>query len=130
VSDWELVGPWRSLPLSLNDRGHWAPRARRVAEVRSWASWAARAARIPPLTHATVGLVWYVPDRRRRDADNAAGTSKPAADGLVDAGVVPDDAPEYMTMLMPRVVYRRGKGGVSLRVSGQPVELPQRVESR
>jgi crossover junction endodeoxyribonuclease RusA len=119
VTEWTLVAPWPKPPLSMNQRRHWAPKARDVATCRSWAAWAARAARIPSLTHTTVELVWYVPDKRRRDEDNATETLKPLCDGLVDAGVVPDDTPQWMTKLMPRIEYRRGAGGVELLVTGE-----------
>jgi crossover junction endodeoxyribonuclease RusA len=118
VTSWVLTPPWHTLPVSLNHRQHWAAKARAVADCRVWAGWAAKAAHIPPLRHAVVELVWYAPDRRRRDADQPVGTLKPCCDGLVDAGVVPDDTPEWMTKLMPRIEYRKNHGGVALKVTG------------
>ena len=41
-------------------------------------------------------------DRKRRDEENPMYDFKSYCDGLVDAGVVPDDIPKYMTKLMPR----------------------------
>ncbi|MBN6777405.1 hypothetical protein JRG19_02420 [Pseudoclavibacter alba] len=38
-----------------------------------------------------VTLVWWVTDKRRRDSSAADPTLKAAQDGLVDAGVIPDD---------------------------------------
>jgi crossover junction endodeoxyribonuclease RusA len=38
------------------------------------------------------------PDARRRDSDNfVAHVLKPIKDGIVDAGVIPDDTDEYVT---------------------------------
>ena len=43
-------------------------------------------------------------DKRRRDPSNLIATQKPILDGLVDAGLVPDDTPEYVNELMPKIV--------------------------
>ena len=59
---------------------------------------------IPPLPHIHTRLFYLQPDRRRRDEDNLILTAKPCWDGLVDAGVVPDDTSDYMTKLMPRII--------------------------
>lgn len=52
-------------------------------------------------------------DNRRRDADNLVPTLKALCDGLVDAGLVPDDTPNYMHKHMP-VIHpaERGKQGI------------------
>ena len=39
-----------------------------------------------------------------RDDENLVATLKPACDGLVDAGVVVDDTPQYMAKEMPVIV--------------------------
>ena len=46
-------------------------------------------------------------DHRRRDADNLIATLKPFADGLVDAGLTPDDTPSFMTKHMPVIIVRK-----------------------
>lgn len=83
--------PWARPPVSLNDRGHWRVKARNVADARAQARWAIRAAHPPQLERAHITLCWRVPDMRRRDLDNLAGTLKPCLDALVDEGVLPDD---------------------------------------
>lgn len=118
---WTLVPPWSKPPLSMNDRTHWAVHAKKTAECREWALDAAVAALVPPLVHCIVEMVWYVPDRRRRDEENPVASFKPVCDGLVDAQVVPDDVPKYMTKLMPRVEYRKGDSGVEIVITGEPV---------
>lgn len=64
--------------------------------------------------HVTVGLVWCVYTKHRRDADNTVPTLKALCDGLVDAGVVPDDTPEYMTKTMPEIRHVTDKGDVGV----------------
>lgn len=82
---------------------------------------AATAALIPPLVHCIVEMIWTVPDRKRRDEENPVATLKPVCDGLVDAGIVPDDVPLYMTKPMPRIEYVKGRKGVLFIVTGEPV---------
>lgn len=95
---------WSSPPISLNDRGNWRTRARKVKEVREAARILATAAHLPRnLDHITVQLVYRPRDRRRRDADNLVGTLKAICDALVDYGTVPDDTPDFMDKKMPRI---------------------------
>lgn len=99
---WDL--PWTTPPISLNDWEHYRVRARKVKEVRAAARILAMAAHLPrDLPHVSVQLVYQPRDRRRRDEDNLVGTLKAICDGLIDYGITPDDTPEYMTKLMPRI---------------------------
>lgn len=113
---WTITLPYTRPPsgLSANDRSHWATRARSIAMVRAQVKNLAYEAAIPHLGRVQVEIIWVVNDRRRRDADNAAPFAKAIFDGLaadtgVSAHIVPDDAPEYMTKLMPRIEYRAGE---------------------
>lgn len=92
---WEIALPWDKPPLSLNHRPGWATKARLTKMLRTSACYLAKN-RIPALDACDVVLVWHPPDRRRRDEDNPYPTLKALADGLVDAGVVPDDTPDLM----------------------------------
>lgn len=97
---------WASPPLHSNQRLHWAAKAKLTQMVRS--AMHAHARHIPDLGKCEVELVWFVSDKRRRDADNVVPTLKALCDGLVDAEVVPDDTEAEMRKLMPRVVYEKG----------------------
>lgn len=96
---WLIPFVWTRPPVSANDRMHWSKKARLTKQVRKVS--AAECAHIPALGRCRVQLVWLVTDNRRRDADNPVPTFKAMCDGLVDAGVVPDDTPEFMEKLMP-----------------------------
>lgn len=91
-------------PLNLNQRLHWAVKAELTRDIRQEVCIKAR-----PLKAAfapgpiTVRFHWRPKDNRRRDPSNAIATQKPAIDGLVDAGLIPDDTPEYVDELMPRI---------------------------
>ena len=88
-------------PLSLNGREHWRVKALRVKEVRNAAALLTRAAAVPALQHISVELHYTPRDKRRRDPLNLVATLKPIEDGIVDAGVIPDDIPTYLTSVMP-----------------------------
>lgn len=92
----------RTTPLSMNDRQHWAAKARETAELRRNAALMAKLTRIPRDLGRVRVTLHYVPrDRRRRDPINLAPTLKAIQDGLVDVGIVPDDTPEFMESPMP-----------------------------
>lgn len=75
--------------LSANLRLHWAEKARRTRWVRAMAKSAAL--RLPKYSKAVV-VAWIgYPRAGRADPSNAAPLVKAAIDGLVDAGVFPDD---------------------------------------
>jgi crossover junction endodeoxyribonuclease RusA len=97
---WTIPLPMRT-PLSLNAREHWRLKARRVAQVRSDAELVTRALKIPALERVAIELHYCPRDRRRRDPLNLVATLKPVEDGIVDAGVIPDDTPEWSVPTMP-----------------------------
>lgn len=111
-------------PLTLNQRLHWAEKARRTRIVRDAVAWRARAAKIGRREHVVVQLHYVPPDRRQRDPSNLMATQKPAVDGLVDAGVVPDDIPAYVTELQPVIHGPIGGGVARMWLQVRPAEPP------
>lgn len=113
MTGWSLILPYPKPPegLSANWRGHWRPKARSTAEVRDLVVFLARSARITPMQRMEVELVWVVTDRRKRDgAENLTPLLKAVIDGLAadkgtSAHLTPDDNPDYVTRLMPRIKY-------------------------
>jgi hypothetical protein len=105
---------------------HWAGRSTASREVREAVSTLARVVglhRVAGARHVTVELVWAPGDRRRRDAGNLSPMLKAAVDGLTPArtvtrrtkgklkishhvgvGVIPDDTPQWVTELAPRII--------------------------
>lgn len=93
--------------LLANDRPHWSRRARLT---RIWRTTTAlhahrtlglgRAKRAQPPSY--VRVTFPVTVNRRRDADGPAPTTKAIVDGLVDAGLWPDDTPEWVETLGSR----------------------------
>lgn len=77
--------------LSLNDHRHRMSTVSRVKTLRTIACQQALISRAPRLRRARLVVTVDFPDRRRRDPHNFTPTAKAIVDGLVDAGVLPDD---------------------------------------
>lgn len=107
---WEIRLPWTAPPASANDRDrHWAIKAAKVAHIRSEAMRAVAA--VPGMRDGriAVGLTYVPRDKRRRDPDNlVVPLFKALCDGIVDAGIVPDDTPAYMVRSMPVIAAPDG----------------------
>lgn len=105
--------------LSMNDRMHWRPKARLTAD---WVAasrlagqeWRRRTRWTP--APCTVQLIVPVRDRRRRDPHNYFATVKPVVDGLVLAGVWPDDTPEWVSTIEPALAVAASLVAVVLEV--------------
>lgn len=117
--------PYERPPAALvgNTRVHWRRRSADTQQVRGDVLRLATAAglhRLPPdrIGHVTVELVWAPGDRRRRDADNLWPLLKACCDALargprrdwIGLELVPDDTPEHMTKLAPRIEPPPAKG--------------------
>lgn len=96
--------PYGSRPyLHANQRLPNRAEQARIRQVRRDVYWLARYYRLGAgHPHVTFRLVWRPRVRRRRDGnENLAPLQKACIDGLVDAGVVPDDTPAQVTRLAP-----------------------------
>lgn len=107
--------------LTMNQRLHWAQRSKIS---RAWRDAAGQAAMrwvrtegvtFPGPSIVTVALP--VVGNRRRDPHNWFPTVKPIIDGLVDAGVWPDDTPAWVRCLEPDLVV----GGELVTVTCTPM---------
>lgn len=110
--------------MSLNDRTHWAVKARNAKAWRELAHLSCigtvsdPARRRQPRSLVTVTL----PVRSlktRRDPHNFVATVKPIIDGLVDAGVWPDDNGSWVVTAEPRF-----QAGNTVTVEIVPLEAP------
>ena len=89
----ELPLPAKS--LSPNARVHWAVKARDVKAYRQRAAWVTKALLAgsePQWETATLRATFYHAQDRTRDDDNLIASLKSARDGLVDGGLLKDDA--------------------------------------
>lgn len=83
--------------LNANQRKHWSVKGRTSRAIRDAAHMLALADHVPAMGRAYIVAEYRPPDRRRRDVHNLFPSAKAAVDGLVDAGVLPDDSDEYLT---------------------------------
>ena len=91
MTTWHLTLPFTRPPLSLNDRSHWAVKARTTREIRNATAVLARAKGVAHCARIAVELHYQQKVARPIDGENAYPTIKAAVDGLRDAGVVDDD---------------------------------------
>lgn len=99
--------------ISMNDRLHPMKRAKLVKAWREAACEACEAAGVPELDRVRITLHHRPVDSRRRDAINLTPVAKAVEDGIVDAGVVPDDTPVYVTTRTPVLEPAQGRDNVA-----------------
>ena len=92
---------WVDVPatevLTSNQRLHWGERARRTRALRWRATLAYRQAGKPRMEVAHCVATLTYRDRRRRDDHNLGPTLKALIDGVVAAGLLPDDDHDHLT---------------------------------
>ena len=91
---------------SINERIHWAERARRTADWRQISRLellnGLRRIGNPPPGHWSVAVELPFTTNRRRDPHNFVGTCvKAIVDGITDTGLVEDDTAEWITVEEP-----------------------------
>jgi crossover junction endodeoxyribonuclease RusA len=106
---WHLPLPYTKPPLTLNSRLHHYRRysLEQNAQQAAWAL--ARSKKVPACKRIAVELHYQPPRRVRMDGDNLIAFVKPLVDGLVKAGVVPDDDHTHVVHYSP-VIHDPEKG--------------------
>ncbi len=89
--------------LNQNDRHHWAKKNALVQEIKTISTVLARTQGIPPMDRVEITSTYHPRDRRRRDCDNLSPTVKAIIDGLVAAGILPDDDHHHVTAITYRI---------------------------
>jgi len=98
---------------------HWANRARRTRAWRESFAWKAKPHRAAHGTLSTATITVQPHQSRASLADTAAHNpaAKAAIDGIVDAGLLPDDGPTHLTAIT-FLAPRRGPDGLTLTIEG------------
>lgn len=95
-------------------RSHWAKANAEKKRETELAAWAAKQAGLKPIDRpCEVSIIYREQDqhykngkrKKRRDVDNVQDGCKPILDGLVRAGILPDDSPEWVRRVIPTVIY-------------------------
>lgn len=112
--------------LNANDRLHYHARARIVRDIRAAAKLIAKNNRIPPLTIVRIIGVLHPTRRGHRDSHNWFPTLKAAVDGIVSAGVLPDDDDSHVvgTEVVLGEPVPRGQFVVRIQVAAPAAEVP------
>lgn len=104
---WHLTLPWERPPILANDTGKLAAQMSVKRRTRDDMAQVARSLRIQPVRVPVAALLtWYRRTERVADSDNIAPTLKRVLDGLVLAGVLAGDTPQYVPLTMQRVIPR------------------------
>jgi crossover junction endodeoxyribonuclease RusA len=106
-----------AMTLSANGRQHWAQKARATRNLRTLAAHSADQQMVGrgiryDRAHLTVHVGW--PTRHRRDVANISPTIKALIDGIVDAGLLPDDDDTHLIGPDLRPYFAGVKGHVVL----------------
>lgn len=115
-----IILAWDRKPVTTNAErsgNRWA----RAASTREWRdafAWIAKRERVPPMRW--INVVAQPSQKRGRLQDTAAcnPSVKAAIDGLVDAGVIPDDSGEYVRQIT-FLPCRRGDDQLALILTGE-----------
>jgi Holliday junction resolvase RusA-like endonuclease len=79
----------------------------------------ARSAKLRPVQRASVAFEWWE-TTARRDPDNITAGAKLVLDGLVAAGVLPDDGQDEIAGLEHRFIRRAQSAGVHVTITEAP----------
>lgn len=114
---WTLTHSQRPWTANSERRWHYQKRAAVVREWRTAFAWLARAERIPNLYRVSICAQPLALSRRwRPDVAACYPAVKAAIDGLVDAGVIPDDDDSHLTALTFLPVKVCGKEGLEITI--------------
>lgn len=115
MKQWSIEDTVRPWTTNAERTWHHHKRARLVKETRERWYVLAKQAQIPRLSQITVAVIPLAKDRRwRPDVGACYPSVKAAVDGLVDAGVIPDDNPEHLYSITFYSVQVVGRDGLRL----------------
>ncbi|MFI8792626.1 hypothetical protein [Streptomyces sp. NPDC055105] len=101
---WRLELPVNTQLINANQNIHYRRKAELIKALRNTAWATARQHKLPALQRAHIYYVIH-PDTktRRRDPGNWSPSAKAAVDGIVDAGILPDDNRDHLLGPDPRI---------------------------
>jgi len=112
---------FREKPVTTN-RERAGNRWQRADSTKHWRAMAKEAAaHIPPMRAINVTAQPFQKRGRLQDTAACNPSVKAAIDGIVDAGVIPDDSGEYL----PRIIFlpcKRGEDSLELIIEGEEYE--------
>lgn len=111
-------------------RMHWGTRAGLVKGWRVAVYWSARAAHAPSFSQAEITVQPFQAKGKLADPGAHEPAAKAAIDGLVDAGVLPDDSPVHLVAIRYRAPVRADEDALELTVEPTiTVHLPEEASA-
>lgn len=98
--EWDLNYQKRPWTVNAERTWHYHKRAKLVKEWRDAFCEITQNCNVPPLSAISLRVQPYLRDNRVQDLGACFPAYKAALDGIVDAGVVPDDTPEYVKFVI------------------------------
>ena len=118
---WVLEDAERPWTANAERRWHFQKRAQVVRDTRERWAWLALAEHIPPLMRVSIEATPLRTNARSMpDVAACYPTVKAAIDGLVDAGVIPDDTPFHLDRITFRAPEIAKREGLRLRICEEP----------
>jgi crossover junction endodeoxyribonuclease RusA len=114
-----LSYPKRPMTTNAERAGNRWGRAEHTKEWRESFGWIARKEKIPRMKWINVTVQPFQKRGRLQDTAACNPSVKAAIDGLVDAGIVPDDSGEYVRMIT-FLPCMRGDDQLTLIIEGEP----------
>lgn len=112
---WYLTDPNRPWTANTERTWHHMKRAQVVKECRNRFYWLAKQEGIPKCDRISISAIPLAKDRRwRPDVAACYPTVKSAIDGLVDAGVIPDDNDKHLHRICFHPVEVVGFDGIRI----------------
>ncbi|NLG89791.1 MAG: RusA family crossover junction endodeoxyribonuclease [Clostridiaceae bacterium] len=110
-----LPGLNEMIDAAKQGKGKYQPYAMMKEEYTTMIGWLAK--KLPKYEKVVLIITWYEPDRRR-DPDNIMAGQKFILDGLVQAGVIPDDSQKYILGIYHRFMVDRKNPRVEVEIRG------------
>ena len=98
-------------------KSHYAKYSTEKKEYTEEVAWLAKKAKLPRYEKSYLVITWYEPNSRR-DPDNVMAGQKFILDGLVQAGVIPDDSQKYILGIYHRFMVDRKNPRIEVEIRG------------
>lgn len=89
--------PWPDPKLHAHAKGHWRGKVNPTSTARAYCGLLCKQV-TDRMQSASIRYRFYAPDNLRRDAANLVQACKPYVDGIVDAGIIPDDSWQFLRL--------------------------------
>ncbi len=115
VNSWTIEDSVRPWTTNAERTWHYQKRAKIVKDARERWFFLTKEARIPKINKIRVAVIPLSRDRRwKPDVAACYPAVKAAIDGIVDAGVIPDDNPDHLESITFYAVNVCGRDGMRL----------------